>query len=137
MDNVALNKFADLLKGVGREYYVLNKDGSVTTTSSVLEWAQARESTPSIGKTKIGIKWIKPMYLLTSTVFLGVEHGYNKRGEPLLFETMIFRASGGFLEIYMRRYATLEEAKAGHEEAVRWAKKNWWKWWVKSEWLQA
>lgn len=137
MNDVSRARFVELLKGHIPCYYILNKDGTVTSTTNVLEWAEAKEATPSIGKTKIGIKWIKPMYLLTSTVFLGVEHGYNKQGEPLLFETMVFRASGGFLEIYMRRYATLEEAKVGHEEAVRWAKKNWWKWWVKSKWLYA
>jgi hypothetical protein len=49
-----------------------------------------------------------------STVFLGIDHSFNRDGPPLLFETMVF---GGHLDQQMDRYATLEEAEAGH---VRW-----------------
>lgn len=48
-----------------------------------------------------------------STVFLGIDHGYN--GEVLLFETMIF---GGEHDHYQERYATWEEAEAGHQRAI-------------------
>lgn len=48
-----------------------------------------------------------------STVFLGLEHGFSG-DKPILFETMAFNAPDG--EEHMRRYTTIEEARAGHEE---------------------
>lgn len=47
-----------------------------------------------------------------STVFLGIDHGYN--GQVLLFETMIF---GGEHDGYQERYTTWEEAVSGHKIA--------------------
>lgn len=64
-----------------------------------------------------------------STVFLGLDHNYSPSGPPILFETMAFtapelvslfghpprwmpRALG-----YQSRYATWEQALAGHNEA--------------------
>lgn len=49
-----------------------------------------------------------------STVFLVMDHQYDLitgRGEPLLFETMVF---GGHMDDYMERYTTEEHAIAGH-----------------------
>jgi hypothetical protein len=54
-----------------------------------------------------------------STVFLGLNHNFG-RGEPLLFETMIF---GGPLAGEMSRYCTYNEAERGHAAAVVQAKK--------------
>ena len=51
-----------------------------------------------------------------STVFLGLDHNYLRRGPPILFETMIF---GGWLDHSRNRCATWDEAKAMHAEAVR------------------
>ncbi len=50
-----------------------------------------------------------------STVFLGLDHSFGD-GELQLFETMIF---GGKQDEEMRRYATWEEAEAGHKEMVK------------------
>ena len=51
-----------------------------------------------------------------STVFLGMDHGgiFNQ-GPPILFETMVF---GGPLDQEQDRYATWEEAEAGHKAMV-------------------
>lgn len=49
-----------------------------------------------------------------STVFLGIDHQFG-RGEPVLFETMIF---GGPLDGDMYRYGTYEQAERGHAAAV-------------------
>lgn len=54
-----------------------------------------------------------------STVFLGLNHGFF--GEDLWFETMIF---GGPNDEYCERYPTLEAAKAGHQRAVRIARRG-------------
>lgn len=50
-----------------------------------------------------------------STIFLGLDHNFWGEGPPILFETMIF---GGEHDQYQERYATWEEAEAGHEIAV-------------------
>lgn len=51
-----------------------------------------------------------------STVWLGMDHGFGRTDEPLIFETMIF----GTLELNgeTSRYHTLEAAEAGHRAAV-------------------
>lgn len=48
-----------------------------------------------------------------STVFLGLDHGWNK--EPLLFETMVF---GGKMDGVQNRYTTWEQAEEGHKKMV-------------------
>ena len=45
-----------------------------------------------------------------STIFLGLDHSFGD-GSPLLFETTVF---GGSLDQEMDRYATWDEAVAGH-----------------------
>ena len=50
-----------------------------------------------------------------STVFLGLDHSFGG-GTPILFETMIF---GGKHNDYQERYASWEEAEAGHLQAVK------------------
>jgi hypothetical protein len=50
-----------------------------------------------------------------STVFLGMDHGFDD-GPPTLFETMVFR---GPLDEHQWRYATWDEAVAGHERIVQ------------------
>lgn len=52
-----------------------------------------------------------------STVFLGLDHGHDPHGRPLLFETMVF-SEGTRNEEYVSRYATWGEAEAGHAYAV-------------------
>jgi hypothetical protein len=52
-----------------------------------------------------------------STVFLGLDHGFG-RGDPLLFETMIF---GGPIEEQWR-YASWAQAERGHAKLVEMAK---------------
>jgi hypothetical protein len=46
-----------------------------------------------------------------STMFLGTEHGYTPDGAPLVFETEVI---GGEHDYYQERYATYDEAEAGH-----------------------
>ena len=87
------------------------RDGKVIIVS-LLEWALWASSDKDfekrrVAKTKIGD-------VLISTVFLGLDHGFEQ-GHPLWFETLVF---GGKLDMEMERYETLEEAMAGHERMV-------------------
>lgn len=50
-----------------------------------------------------------------STVFLGIDHGFGYTDRPILFETMIFNATGKSRP-GTRRYCTWDEAEAGHRE---------------------
>jgi hypothetical protein len=50
-----------------------------------------------------------------STVFLGLDHRFGP-GSPVLFETMVF---GGPLDQEQNRYATWDEALAGHHALLK------------------
>lgn len=54
-----------------------------------------------------------------STVFLGLDYNHGFGLAPAIFETMIF---GGTLDGDMDRYATWQEAEAGHAAMVAKAK---------------
>jgi hypothetical protein len=87
----------------------MNDDGSVVKVS--LEehslWMKTNND-----KRQIALDTYKDV--MVSTVFLGMDHGYNS-DKPILFETMIF---GGEHDEYQERYATYEEALAGHKRAM-------------------
>jgi len=76
----------------------------------LLKWAKwFQDAERSVKRTTISDD------VLVSTVFLGIDHQFED-GPPLLFETMIF---GGDRDGDMWRYATWDEAEAGHDEAVK------------------
>lgn len=50
-----------------------------------------------------------------STVFLGIDHGFGRGDEPILFETMVF---GGKLDGDQARVATWDEAEKKHAEML-------------------
>lgn len=65
-----------------------------------------------------------------STVFLGIDHRGLSKGPPLLFETMVFERKAEIRELFGRlmrikpdvdqmRYASWDDATAGHAAAVR------------------
>lgn len=75
---------------------------------SLLEWGQKLEHNRQVADTTVGS-------VRVSTVWLGLNHNWGD-GPPLIFETMVFEGpDDGWLD----RYATLEEAEAGHAEVVR------------------
>jgi hypothetical protein len=53
-----------------------------------------------------------------STVWLGLDHSHSLGGPPLIFETMVFPSRDNFAEIWCERYATLEDAREGHERLL-------------------
>ena len=56
---------------------------------------------------------------LVSTVWLGMNHSWEPGAPPLIFETMVFPPESSSDE-YFERYATEEEALAGHQKALGW-----------------
>ena len=75
----------------------------------ILEWAMWFETAD-----RFVANITLPNKVQVSTVFLGLNHSFGG-GTPILFETMIF---GGKHNEYQERYATWEEAEAGHLRAV-------------------
>lgn len=90
-------------------YYILDENGDPKVVEDILEWGEWFETADRIAALDEmnGIR--------VSTVFLGLNHNFGQ-GLPLLWETMIF---GGDHEGYQDRYSTLDEAKEGHQRAVR------------------
>ena len=62
------------------------------------------------------VKYSEQGDVCVSTVFLGLDHNFFRLGPPLLFETVVFIAGEGR---DMTRYATWDEAVAGHDATVR------------------
>lgn len=89
------------------DYY--DRDGNPTT---VHEWARRFEDT----------RYKRIAYDETpsgdiSTVWLGLDHRFDD-GPPLIFETIVFDRDSGNDDNEMRRYATEDEARAGHAELL-------------------
>jgi hypothetical protein len=101
-------------EGLTMRYFILNEDHSVASTDDVKEWAESFEKSQRVARTEVSPE------VSVSTVFLGINHNYYG-GPPLLFETMVF---GGEHDQDIWRYASWEEAEAGHEEAVTLVKKG-------------
>jgi len=78
---------------------------------SLRRWAELFEDFDGrvVGDTEVGAYRV-------STVWLGLDHSFG-HGPPLIFESMVF-ARGTPYDADCYRYATLEDARAGHEQLV-------------------
>lgn len=88
-------------------YYVLTPDKLAIPCKDVMEWAMWFENTANrrVAEDHIDNNWV-------STVFLGIDHNFRDRDDPILFETMVFTdGESGTMD----RYRTWAEAAAGHE----------------------
>ena len=95
-------------------YYILDENLEPVACDDSLVWGEWFESADRhLAKTTIeGID--------VSTVFLGLNHDFLGEGPPILWETMIFGKKEGtpLFDDYQERYASFDEARAGHEQAV-------------------
>lgn len=92
--------------------YILDKEGNLVPVDTLTWgfWLEEHHEQRVVRQDSIhGVR--------VSTVFLGLDHYYPRDAphEPVLWETMIF---GGPKDRYLRRYTSLEAAKAGHIEAM-------------------
>lgn len=105
--------------------YTLDENGEPKPCTDFLEWARWLEDE---GQTRV----LKQTYfpenteaptIKVSTVFLGMDHGFNEylaealnlpKPPPVLWETMIF---GGDEDMYQDRYSSKQDALRGHDEA--------------------
>lgn len=95
------------------QYYIINKDKSVSMVEDLEEWSKQYDSPDRIVKQE-SIEGIK-----ISTVFLGLDHNF-RGGPPLLFETMVFfdGLSSAVGYEYQTRCSTYEQALDMHQTAV-------------------
>ena len=91
--------------------YVL-EGREVRECTDPVEWAEWFEKADR----RVGFDTLE--HVEVSTVFLGLDHGFGHVGEPILFETMVFRL-GTRRDLECIRYATWEEAELGHAEIVK------------------
>lgn len=98
--------------------YIL-KGTKVVKCHDVLEWAKFMENhqTKIVQQTMLlNGKWV-------STVFLGLNHRFGK-GNPLLFETMVFPSRNDLKELACVRYSTYKQALKGHWKlTAEWSEK--------------
>ena len=74
------------------------------------------ETTPDEDATRIGSTHVHDAWV--STVWVGLDMGFHPFADypPIIFETMVF---GGEHDQYQERYATKEQALAGHNRIVQ------------------
>ena len=109
--------------------YILTEDHRVVPEPDLLTWARwFEEADRHVGQELVGPYWI-------STIFLGLDHDFlpahvTGNGPPLIFETMVFdhsreESSPWFSRThhpsfnFQLRYRSWDEAKAGHDYAVK------------------
>jgi hypothetical protein len=93
--------------GIGR-YIPVDGEPQEVDTMTWARWFEKGDRTVAKTTVREGVD--------VSTVFLGLDHRFFGDGPPILWETMIF---GGEHDQYQDRYSSLEDAKAGHERAVK------------------
>ncbi|MFI5687887.1 hypothetical protein [Streptomyces sp. NPDC051636] len=69
-----------------------------------------------VARTRITSTTVPEIEWDVSTVWLGTNHNFTNDGPPIIFETMVFGSGDG--DQYMQRYATEDQARAGHAETV-------------------
>ena len=85
---------------------------SITHRNLASTYIEGKPLGKGSGRTFRVINKLRKEKVWLSTVFLGLDHGYDE-SYPILYETLVF---GGIHDGLMRRYGTYDEAMAGHEE---------------------
>ncbi len=100
------------------EEYVL-VDGVPAREPDIDKWllSQKDHAARKVNETTLRVKG---RTVAVHTAFLGVSYEDDAKNRPLCFETMIFGLTG---DNYQARYATREDALAGHEIAVEHAER--------------
>lgn len=94
--------------------YILNEDHSIEAVD-LTTWAVWFEKSDRRVRRSV-YNDVNDNEIVVSTVFLGLDHSFSDGGPPILFETMVF---GGKLDEEMERYATWDQAVAGHDRMLR------------------
>lgn len=97
-------------------YYFILEDGQTKAVPFAV-WLDWIEADADFSKRRVGLTVTKGYEI--STVFLAQNHRflYMGEGEPILFETLVFKDDKVIVGT-LRRYSTLEEAMSGHNQVV-------------------
>lgn len=98
-------------------HYILDDNGNPVLETDLMTWARWFED---VNNRTVAHDEL-PGGILVSTVFLGLDHNFFGSSRPILYETMVF---GGPLDQEQERYATRDEALAGHARWLAQAKEN-------------
>jgi len=99
------------------QLYVL-KDQKVFTEPDVMKWSKWYEVA---AHRIVKQEWVENIWV--STVFLGLNHNFLRRGPPVLWETMTFSNIKEWDRNCWRCPGTWEQAEAQHNKVVSQAKK--------------
>jgi len=94
-------------------YYILGDNNTPVQVDDSLtgwKWLEENPYRKIVGSTRF------PSGTRVSTVFLTLDHGYDERGAPVLWETMIF---GGLEDQFQDRYTSFDDAVLGHLACVK------------------
>lgn len=89
------------------EHYILGVDGKTPVAATPDEWSRWF----NVAKRHVAMTYVGDGYV--STVFLGLNYGYDLEGKPILWESMFFGS-----EEKQQRYTSYDDAIAGHEAMV-------------------
>lgn len=101
-------------------WYILTTDNEPVAVS-ITEAAQWMEDNPE----RKAVKQDHIDDIFVSTVFLGLDHSWNNKGNNkglILWETVIF--GGEHDQSYQERYSSYEDALEGHQKAIDLIKKE-------------
>jgi len=95
--------------------YTLDENNEPVPCEDSLEWARWMKDNHE--RRKVARSHVDGH--VVSTIFLGMDHAFLEPSEPILYETMVFRAGDdgevdSFMDQAMERYRTREEAVVGH-----------------------
>lgn len=103
---------ADVLCGILGELWVLDEDNKPVKARSIVEWGEFMQGDMRV----VARQTVRPG-VNVSTVFLGINHQWQRGHPPVLFETMVFRSDGTCR--VAGRYETWAKAVIGHVDVVQ------------------
>lgn len=100
--------------------YILDANGEPIPEPDLMKWARW------FGQDKVRVvkqEWVDNVWV--STVFLGLDHNFNAKGPPVLWESMTFSNRADFNQNEMDRCSgSREQALAMHERMLKKVKEN-------------
>lgn len=104
--------------------YILNDAGEPVPCDDLLTWARWYEDGARriVAQTSVEEAKAFECEIVVSTVFLAIDHNFFGRGDPILWESMIFGPEGFPLTGEQRRYSSREAAETGHTILVEMAR---------------
>lgn len=92
--------------------YILDANGNPVLCDDLFTWAEWFETS---GESRVVQKTIVADGVQVSTIFLGIDHNWSRRGPPMIYETRVF---GGPIEGDCLRAAKRTTALKNHAAMI-------------------